>query len=94
VKTIELELDEAVVEERFTEEHDEATVFVEFHELMQDESTAREQFDNVSTRVQPWWSCRAKGTNREGQSSICVSQRLGKVFETFDILGRYSKIDA
>ena len=30
---------------------------------------------------------------RGGQSSICASQRLGKVFQTFGILGRYSKID-
>ena len=35
VKTAELEFDEAVVEERFTDEHDEATVFGEFYKLMQ-----------------------------------------------------------
>jgi hypothetical protein len=32
--------------------------------------------------------------NRGGQSSICRSQWLGKVFKTFGILGRYSKIIA
>ena len=32
-------------------------------------------------------------TDRVGQSSICVSQRLGKVFKICGILGRNSKID-